>query len=85
MTLLLLSLFIITVRNEKLDMNTGYTAGWFNGSALLLHSDTANDFDLKNGYRIKSEKEFWDILSHNVSIGISKIEIQKLLVKQNDN
>ena len=50
---------------------------WYNGSALLVSSVVAKNLNLKNGYIIKTEEEFWKILgantTHNILVCKSKL------------
>lgn len=46
---------------------------YFKGSALIISQDFADLNGLKNGYQIRSEKEFLDI-----SIGYAQHQIPKL-------
>ena len=55
-------------------MNTTTITVWYNGNALSISSIVAADMGLRNGYRIKTEKEFWNILGKNSEFGILKCE-----------
>ena len=44
---------------------------YYNGSGLLVSKEVAESLNLTHGYRIKTEAEFWGIISTNARHGIS--------------
>lgn len=48
---------------------------YYNGSALLLSQDYAELNGIKNGYRIASESEFWQILNGHAEHQIPKLKM----------
>lgn len=50
---------------------------WYNGNALSVYKVVAERLNLKHGDRIKSEKEYWDIIGEQCSHGML-ISQQKL-------
>ena len=48
---------------------------WFNGSPLLILQDYADLNGLKNGYKIRTEDEFWLILHGHAAHQIPKLEM----------
>lgn len=53
----------------------------YKGRLMIISQAVADNFGIKQGYRIKSEAEFWDILnansSHNIAVLNTKIEENK--------
>jgi len=54
---------------------------YYDGSGLLIDSDVAESLNLKDGYTIKTEVEFWKILKRNANAMISIIQAKLLLEK----
>lgn len=50
---------------------------WYNGSGLLVFKEVAALLKIPNGYRIKTEEEFWEILGANAQHGIDRIKLIK--------
>lgn len=48
---------------------------WFNGFALLISKDYADLNSLKNGYKIRTQDEFWQILRGHAAHQIPKLEM----------
>ena len=55
----------------------GHITVWYGNKALLVNKTVAENLKLIHGYRIKSEKEFWEILgancTHNLLVCKSKL------------
>jgi len=52
----------------------------YDGRTILLYPEVAAIFNIKDGYTIKSEAEFWQILGANAHYGaeIMKVNISKI-------
>lgn len=46
---------------------------YFQGNGLMIFKQVAKQFNIQNGYRIKTEAEFWEILGANASYGLAAI------------
>jgi len=46
---------------------------WFDGMSLIISNIVAKQFNIQNGYRIKTEAELWQILGANASYNIAAI------------
>ena len=66
-------------------MNNNYITVWYNGSGLSVSKEVANLRNLKQGYKIKTEAEFWQILGANATHGISRINLIKDIDKVQSN
>jgi len=55
---------------------------WYDNNSLIIDSDVAKHLNLKNGYIIKSEQEFWKILGNNCNAMISIIQAQLFIQKK---
>jgi len=45
----------------------------FNGSYMLINKSVADELGLKEGYKIKDDNEFLDILSRNCQTSIAEM------------
>ncbi len=46
---------------------------YFQGNSLIISKQVATQFNIQNGYRVKTEAEFWEILGANASYNIAVI------------
>lgn len=56
---------------------------YFRGNGMLLDSEYAKLNNIKHGYRINTEYEFWEILRGNLSYNINKINLIKSVHDKN--
>jgi hypothetical protein len=47
----------------------------YNGNRLSLYKELADTLNIKQGYTIKSEDEFWDLLYLNCNFGKDRINL----------
>ena len=57
---------------------------FYNGNGLSVDQEVADLKGLKNGYRIRSEAEFWDILSSSCNHGLQRLQLTKPVWNKDD-
>ena len=58
---------------------------WYNGSGLLVSKEVANLKGIKNGYRVRTEAEFWELIGANATHGINRINLIKGIKETQSN